>query len=218
MDDEIGTVRERFELSLDGRQIASVVVGALVVLGVVFVLGLNVGRQLAARDAEAARGGDLAALDAAPLAAERDEPGIDLARPAPQPAPALAEAPARAEPAPAPSPAPAASPAALAAAPSAPTLTSTAGAPPRAEAPRPAPPPASSGAYTIQLTSSTDRREAERLAVRYAARGARVEAADVSGKRWYRVRVGGYPTKEAASAALDRLARETGAKGWVTAR
>ena len=59
MRDENVRVREKFELSLDGRQIASIVVGALVILGVVFVLGLNVGRQIAARQVEAARGGDL---------------------------------------------------------------------------------------------------------------------------------------------------------------
>src|SRR5512143_664646 len=58
--------REKFELSLDGRQIASIVVGALVILAVVFVLGLNVGKQVATRQAEAARAGDLDALDRAP--------------------------------------------------------------------------------------------------------------------------------------------------------
>src|SRR5512133_227074 len=64
--------RERFDLSLDGRQIASVVVGA-----VVFVLGLNVGKQLARSEERPATGGDaLAALDqtqVAPAPAVRDE-------------------------------------------------------------------------------------------------------------------------------------------------
>src|SRR5512138_2694846 len=59
--------RERFEVSLDGRQVASIVVGALVILGVVFVLGLNVGKQIGMRQAEvAAPAGDLDALDRAP--------------------------------------------------------------------------------------------------------------------------------------------------------
>jgi DedD protein len=69
MRDENAKIREKFELSLDGRQIASIVVGALVILGVVFVLGLNVGRQISARQAEAAHAGDLEALDRAPAGA-----------------------------------------------------------------------------------------------------------------------------------------------------
>jgi hypothetical protein len=51
--------REKFELSLDGRQVASIVVAALVVVAVVFVLRLNAGKQLAVRQIEARRGGDL---------------------------------------------------------------------------------------------------------------------------------------------------------------
>ncbi|HEY6006540.1 MAG TPA: SPOR domain-containing protein, partial [Anaeromyxobacter sp.] len=58
--------RERFELSLDGRQVASIVAGALVLLAVVFVLGLKVGEQIALRRAEREPGGDLDALDRAP--------------------------------------------------------------------------------------------------------------------------------------------------------
>src|SRR5512138_2240468 len=66
--------KEKLELSLDGRQIASIVVGALVLLGVVFVLGLNVGKQIAARQAEAALPGDLEALDHAPAPAAPAKP------------------------------------------------------------------------------------------------------------------------------------------------
>ncbi|HET9553524.1 MAG TPA: SPOR domain-containing protein, partial [Anaeromyxobacteraceae bacterium] len=69
MDGENVKVKDRVELSLDGRQIASVVVGALVLLGVVFVLGLNVGRQLAVKQLESTRGDALAALDQPPPAA-----------------------------------------------------------------------------------------------------------------------------------------------------
>jgi DedD protein len=42
---------QRFELSLDGRQATAVLVGTLVILGAVFVLGLSLGRQAAARAA-----------------------------------------------------------------------------------------------------------------------------------------------------------------------
>jgi hypothetical protein len=52
---EGGRGKDKVELSLDGRQIASIVVGALVLLGVVFVLGLNIGRQLTSRQLEAGR-------------------------------------------------------------------------------------------------------------------------------------------------------------------
>ena len=78
MRDENARVREKFELSLDGRQIASIVVGALVILGVVFVLGLNVGRQVATRQASAARAGDLEALDRGPTAAVPPMDGASL--------------------------------------------------------------------------------------------------------------------------------------------
>src|SRR5512137_2015819 len=61
-------VKDKVELSLDGRQIASIVVGSLVLLGVVFVLGLNMGKQLGARQAEGTRGDALAALDRPPPA------------------------------------------------------------------------------------------------------------------------------------------------------
>src|SRR5512138_298014 len=61
--------REKFELSLDGRHVASTVVAALVLLAVVFVLGMNVGKQLALRHAERPPAGDLEALDHAPAPA-----------------------------------------------------------------------------------------------------------------------------------------------------
>ena len=99
MHDENVRVREKFELSLDGRQIASIVVGALVILGVVFVLGLNVGRQITARQVEASRGGDLTALDRVPVSAPAAPAKGDItfydqlpkekpAPPPPEPAPA----------------------------------------------------------------------------------------------------------------------------------
>ncbi|MBI5070698.1 MAG: SPOR domain-containing protein [Deltaproteobacteria bacterium] len=65
---ENNRIRRRFELSLDGKQVASIVVGALVVLGAVFVLGLSVGRQLAPRPPPPPRADNpLAALDKPPV-------------------------------------------------------------------------------------------------------------------------------------------------------
>jgi cell division septation protein DedD len=181
--------RERFQLSLDGRQVAATVVAALVVLGVVFVLGLNVGKQIASRRGEVVRAGDLDALDRVPAAPApaRPEPltfhdRLTKEKPAPPPP---ADAPAK--PAPAPAPAPA------------------------------APVPAPLRPWTVQLAAAEDRAEAERLATRFAALGPRIEEAVIPGKgRFFRVRVGSFDTKDAAQRYLRDVGRETGAKGIVT--
>jgi cell division septation protein DedD len=204
--------RERVDLSLDGRQIASVVVGALVLLAVVFVLGLNVGRQIAARQAEAARTPSLEALDRAPLAAPT--PAVPasaltfhetLTKERPPAPPVPKDAPQPPEP----------TPAQLAAAAPAPAPSA-----PPAAAPPPAPAAAApaAGVYTIQLGATQDRTEAERLAARFRSYSPRIEPADVTGKgRVYRVRVGSFDTRDAAARYLADVSRETGAKGWVTA-
>ncbi len=200
--------REKFELSLDGRQIASIVVGALVVLAVVFVLGLNVGKQLAARQVEARPAGDLDALDRAPAPPPaKPEPltfhdRLTKETPAPPPPPEAAPSPA---PPPTPPPPPAAS-------------AGPASAPPSPPAPAPAPKPAPTPlkAWTVQLAAAEDRGEAERLAGRFASLNPRIEEAIVPGKgRFFRVRVGSFETKEAAQRYLKDAARETGAKGFV---
>lgn len=63
---DIHRMREGFDLHLDNRQIVSFVIGSLIMLGVVFALGVLVGKQLAASAlAAAARPVDpLAAIDA----------------------------------------------------------------------------------------------------------------------------------------------------------
>lgn len=196
--------RDEFQLSLDGRQVASVVVAALVILGVVFVLGLNVGKQIALRRAAMEVAGDLDALDRAPAPAApaKEEPLTfheELTRPAPAASPPAAAAPPPpSAPAPAPaSPSPATAP------------------PPPVAAPPTASPP--DEPWTVQLAASQDRAEAERLAARFAALNPRVEEADVPGKgRFWRVRVGAFDTREAADRYLRDVARETGAKGFVT--
>src|SRR5215831_19411644 len=40
-------MREKYDLSLDSRQVVSLLIGAIVVLGAVFVLGVLVGKKLA---------------------------------------------------------------------------------------------------------------------------------------------------------------------------
>jgi DedD protein len=245
MHDENVRVREKFELSLDGRQIASIVVGALVILGVVFVLGLNVGRQITARQVEASRGGDLTALDRVPVSAPaapakgditfydqlpREKPAPpppEPARPAPSaPAQAAAPAPSPASPpAPTPSPALTAPAPAVAAAIAAPVVATPAPKPaatpvakPAVAAPKPpAAAPPSGGPFVVQLAATQNRAEAERLASRHRDLAARIEVADVAGKgRFYRVRAGSFSTRAEAERYLAQASRQSGLKGYVT--
>jgi cell division septation protein DedD len=201
-------LREKFQLALDGRQVASVVVGALVILGGVFVLGLNVGRELALRQAPAAPApaDALAALDAPPPSADAGEPPRlsyheALTRPAEPPAPAPRPA-APASPRPTPAPAAAPSPAAV---------------PPERAATDPsALAEEARGAFTIQVGASQDRAEAQRILDRFKGHRGRIVAAEIPRKgRWYRVRLGAFETKEAAERYLSDLSRETGARGFV---
>jgi cell division septation protein DedD len=202
--------RERFELSLDGRQVASIVVGALVILGVVFVLGLNVGKQIGMRRAQAAIApGDLEALDRAPAPAPAAKEPLTfherLTKETPPPEPAAPPAPTAS---PSPSPAP---PATSTSAPPKPPATATS-APPKPPAPPPPDRP-----WTVQLAAAQDRAEAERTAARFSALNPRIEAAEVPGKgKFWRVRVGAFETRQAAERYLHDVARETGAKGFVT--
>ncbi len=203
MDMENGKSRERVELSLDGRQIASIVVGALVLLGVVFVLGLNLGKQLGARQVEASRGDVLAGLDrpspapAAPISDDaltfhdrltKDRPHIDepVARPSPAAPPPSATANA---------------------------LRNLAG-PGTAAAPSSGSPVP--GSFTVQLISTSNRAEADRLAGKLTEFDPRVESAEVAGKgKVFRVRVGSYDSRTEAEKVLKAVAARTNAKGMV---
>lgn len=219
--------RERFDLSLDGRQIASVVVGAIVVLSVVFVLGFSVGKQVARAELRPPPGGDaLSALDQPPVAPApsvkdesltyhdrlvRERPAAAPAEPARVPAPAPTAAPTPDSPAPPPAPAttPAESPARTPEAAPAPADPVAASATPRE---RPAP----AGAWCVQVGAANDRAESERIAARFERFDPRIVSAVVQGRTWYRVRVGAFETKAAAEKYLKDLSRETGAKGFVT--
>lgn len=250
--------RERFEFSLDARQVAGVTLGSLGALALAFLLGHALGRKVPEPVAPAPRvqapapapADALAALDqvprpdggepAAPLsfheALTSAKPPPDRLPPAPKgaaaPAPPTAPGPSGtsgpvarlpelvpgapppaapatvAEPAPPPKGAP---PAAKPAPGPAKAGTSAAKGP--NAAPRPAP---GKGTFTVQVGSTQDRFEAERIAARFSSRGARVVAGDVPGKgRWYRVRIGTFETREAADRYLRDLERSTGSKGFV---
>ncbi|HUL60116.1 MAG TPA: SPOR domain-containing protein [Anaeromyxobacteraceae bacterium] len=227
MRDENVPSRERVDLSLDGRQIAAAVVAALVVLGVVFVLGLNVGRAVARREAEAAHvPGDLSALDRPPVQAPaRSEPftyhdtltgerpaAPPPAPPVPAPSAAVTAAVTAGQPATAPQPGNAAPAGASAnAAAPAPAAAAATAAPLEQAAPA-----RRHATFSVQVGSTRDRAEAERIAARFRARAPRVEAADLGAKgTWWRVRVGAFASRDEARRCLADLSRETGVKGLV---
>jgi cell division protein FtsN len=252
--------REKFDFSLDARQVAGVILGSLGALGLAFFLGHSLGQSVAERPAAAPRhqakapppADPLAALDHAPRP-DGGEPSAPLsfhealtsARPPPDrlpPSPKV-QAPAAPVPAPARTPAPVAGASAAASAPAGPALPGApapsgpavpldagagkgavaapaAAATAPAAAPKTAPPPKPAapvkGAWVIQVGSTQERFEAERIAARFASRGARVSVADVPGKgRWYRVRMGSFDTREAADRYLRDLEKTTGARGFV---
>jgi DedD protein len=221
MRDGNARVKERFVLALDGLQIASIVVAALIVVGAVFALGLSVGQRLGSRRAEAVRPAELSALDSVPAPA-RATPGKDItfAAELPRAKPPAVAPPSAVRPAqPGADAAPEApTPASPAAAPPSPTTSTAAATAPSAPATPPAsqklaPPPATPAraAFTVQLGASQRREEAEALARKVQSLGPRVEEADIPGKgRFYRVRVGRFETKAEAEKYRADVVRETG--------
>lgn len=256
-------MREKYDLSLDSRQVVSLLIGGIVVLGAVFVLGVLVGKKLAGTP-HADRAPDLlTALDHKSDALERARaaPPLtfqeELTKPA-APAPTAVRAPAAAPAVAATSNSqasapPAASPAPTASTPSASKIVPAARPPPAtpvvaAAEPKPAPkaeparaahvesvatrsapaaaqpvpkvPEATSstGAFTLQLGASPNRDDAERQASRLREKGYApyIVTAEVPGKgTWYRVRMGSFPTKDAATRYLQDFKRETQAEAFV---
>ncbi|HUM12963.1 MAG TPA: SPOR domain-containing protein [Myxococcaceae bacterium] len=242
-------MREKYDLSLDSRQVVSLFIGGIVVLGAVFVLGVLVGKKLAGTP-RADRAPDLlTALDHKSDALERARaaPPLtfqeELTRPTPA-APTVGRAPASPAPVAAAARAPASSAPTSSAAsvPAAPSTVSSAVAasrpapPPRADAvptasvaavdsrsaaqPSPKIPEATSstGAFTLQLGASPSKDDAERQASRLREKGYApyIVAAEVPGKgTWYRVRMGSFPTKDAATRYLQDFKRETQAEAFV---
>jgi len=199
---------ERFQVSLGGVQIASIVLGSLLVLAFVFFLGLEVGQRVGIRRAQAERPATLVDLDAAAVSAKSPSSReltfaaeLPRAKP-PPPAPARTAQPAMTEP-------------------SATHLAQPAAAPP--PAPEPARPTetasvaaAPTGGFTVQLEASLRREEAEGLARKVQGLGPRIEEADVAGKgHFFRVRVGRFDSKGQAEKYRNDILRETGITGIV---
>jgi len=245
-------MREKYDLSLDSRQVVSLLIGGIVVLGAVFVLGVLVGKKLAATPRSDRAPDLLTALDHRSDALERARaaPPLtfqeELTRPGPSAPAVVATAPS---PAPAGPQSTASAAAARAASPSTPAVAAAESKPvadrrpePEKKAESPHAPAAESvatrsapaaahpvvpkvpettsaaGAFTLQLGASPSRDDAERQASRLREKGYApyIVAAEVPGKgTWYRVRMGSFPTKDAATRYLQDFKRETQAEAFV---
>jgi DedD protein len=255
-------LKEKYEVSLDNRQVATLAVASLVVLGGVFLLGVVVGKKLSGEVGEKAPADLLGQLDrkAAELESIKQQDASltfqdELTRKAPAPSPAPAHVaevvkppperpaekkePERHEAAPAPSavaraesspavaagsPDPAAPPVKLAESPrseAVPTRTHDGGGLKEAfgKAQRSPTEAAPDGSWTVQLAAYQERADAERFAAGLRDKGYAPYIAEVSlsGRGvWFRVRMGRFPSKEAASRYLEDFRRETSMNAIVT--
>lgn len=247
-------LKEKYELSLDSRQIVTLTVASLVVLGGVFVLGVVVGKKLSAESQKLDQPADiLSAADQKTEAlaqADKAQPLTfqeELTKRAPEPVPApepvknvivlkpaelKVEPPKPLEPVKAdeaakvaevkPIEAPTRLPETPKSEPVA-TRTNDAGALKEAfgkvqKAPE-APTPSAEGSWTLQLSAYQDKAEAERFAAGLRDKGYApfIIEANVAGKgTWFRVRMGRFGSKDAASTYLADFKRETSIAGIVT--
>jgi cell division septation protein DedD len=196
------------ELSLEKRKPIALAVCAFLLLGVIFTLGLLIGRKTAALQPPVQFGGDLALLDA-----QARSPATPPARP---------QAPAKTEPAGSarsPEPAEKVEPVRVAsivpAPPKAATIVPPAPVRP-VQVPSPAPvaltpPPRELGEYTVQLGATQEKTDAARLEGRARGAGlkAYVQEADLGARgTWYRVRVGAFRDKDSANRFRKDVERE----------
>jgi DedD protein len=223
-------MKEKFDLSLDGRQVGSVLIGGIIVLGAVFVLGVVVGKKLATNEQTQSAPDILTALDQRAQATltfqeelTRKQPVVaPEPEPKPEPKPVVAEAaPKKVEPEPAqkvaetvPAPSGKVEESPVTARTSDDGLKEAFA---RVSEKRPVQ-AAAGGAFTLQLSASQQQEEAERFAARLRDRGYApfIVKAEVPGKgTWYRVRMGSFPTREAASSYLTDFKRETQISAFV---
>lgn len=245
-------LKEKYELSLDSRQIVTLTVTTLVVLGGVFVLGVVVGKKLANETQKIDQPADiLSAADqktealaqaekAAPALTFQEELTKKQAEPTPPPEPPknvivlkpiepvkVVEAPVvKPEPvkvAEVVAPKVDLEPTHLAETPkSEPVATRTNDAGGLKEAfgkVQKAPEGAADGSWTLQLSAYQDKGEAERFAAGLRDKGYApyiVEAAIAGKGTWFRVRMGRFGSKDAASTYLSDFKRETSIAGIVT--
>jgi DedD protein len=228
-------MKEKYDLSLDSRQVVSLLVAGIVVLGAVFVLGVLVGKKLAgsqrndrAPDLLSALDQKSAALDrarAAPALTFQEELTADAGasraaapKAAPEKKPEVAPKPVEAKADPSKTqgdkkPEMAGKPADAGA-------IAARTAPAAAPAPKASEGTAPTGAFTLQLGASQNRDDAERMVSRLREKGYApyIVTADVPGKgTFYRVRMGSFPTREAAGRYLEDFKRETKTEAFVAA-
>ncbi len=246
---DVHRMKEKYEVSLDNRQIISLTIGGLVMVGAVFVLGVVVGKKLAVEDQAAAPKDLLAALDrraaGVPEPVQKDasltfqdeltkKPPLPIveARPIEPPRPAEAVKPpeppkvelAKAEPVKPPEPSKLSEPKPVEVkAEATPVkINQDAGAlrDAIARAQKPAPAETSpDGAFTLQLSAYQDRAEADRFAAGLRDKGYApfIVEANVPGKGvWFRVRMGRFPSRDAAGRYLADFKRETSIDAIVT--
>lgn len=226
---------DRVEIALERGQVTTVLIGSVVALGLVFLLGVVFGSKMVAAserptDSEIVAEGGATSSSDAPLLTFHDaltsmaEQGAAGSEPTSsssssdglresgrkegeeQPstsAPATSESDTKQEkskPAAAPSPEP------------------------KTEPPREKPKAQASSkdepTFTVQVSSSRDKDDTERLADRLKDAGwdARVVAADIEGRgRWYRVRVGRYATRDEAMRRQAAIQSDFNLSGLVVA-
>ena len=86
---------------------------------------------------------------------------------------------------------------------------------PKLEPSKPAPSSQSQNAYWIQVGAYSSRQNADNLAEEYKGKGYNtmvIEPSSSSTRKLYRVRLGGYPTRDLAEKARDELAKQENKK------
>jgi DedD protein len=215
-------MKEKYDLSLDNRQIVSLLISSLVVLGAVFVLGVVVGKKLSTNTKAAQAPDLLTALDqkASQMEQVHKEPALTFqdaltAKTPDQVVAATAKAP---EP-----PAPKVEPAKTVVKPEAQAKVEPARLVEKPAVPatqKPAPKADAKGAFALQVAASQDRHEAERQVARLKEKGYSpyIVTGDVPGKgTWFRVRVGHFRTRDEATRYRQDFTRETRQDAFVAA-
>lgn len=205
---DLRKIKSKYEFKLDNKQIAFLLIGALVVLVVVFALGVVVGKGLVQiQNIEAGLDLKNQVADSLP-----NVPDLEIE---------VADAPeATVAPTPdeegfvnilksTPTPEPVGDPG-----------SATPPSAPNTPAPTPPPGPPAGGNYTIQLSSHPGKAEAESARAKYMAQGLSdvyLVSFNNSGQTWYRVRTGAYATKAAATQFAEAIkAKGIVASPWVT--
>ena len=217
--------KDKIEVSLDGRQIFYLFFGGAVIVGMVFVLGVMVGRRIEARGhvdhAQTQTSTDpLAALDRLEGNGGLSFHGTLLGNEAQRPVEKAIGEIEKARTA-----APVAKPVAAPVAPAAPVAAPPKAEPAKAEAKhadddKPKKKPHDdSASFTLQVSSFQDKGEAEALlsSIRSSGYQAYLTTAEVDGKgTFYRVRVGKYGSMDAATEAKSEFEKTAKRSALVT--